>query len=308
MNKLLWVFLVFVGILAPYFIYPVFMMQIWCFALFACAFNLLMGYGGLLSFGHAAFFGGAAYITGFAAVYVGLPPLLAILCGAIFSMAIGGAFGVLAIRQQGIYFAMITLALAQLLFFVVAQIPLTGGENGFQGIPRGEIFGLFDLRRPLSMYYTTFLIFLTGFGFIARVVNSPFGRLLNAARENEQRVISLGYDVDRLKLIAFAISATVSGIAGSTKAIVFQFAALGDVHWQTSGDVVLMTLVGGMRTLFGPVAGAAFIITIQNDLSSLGSWVLVVIGLIFVVVVSVFRRGFIGELDRLIQSSRHTIL
>lgn len=298
MNKTLWAILIALGMITPYFVYPVFAMKVLCFALFACAFNLLLGYVGLISFGHAAFFGGAAYIAGHVIKVWGFPPLAGILVGTAFGAALGYVFGVLAIRRQGIYFAMITLALAQIIFFFAVQLPFTGGENGLQGIPRGFLLGVFDLNQPLTMYYTVFAIFVIGFWIIYRTVHSPFGQVLKAIRENEPRAMSLGYKVDRFKLMAFVLSAALSGTAGATKSVVFQFASLTDVHWQTSGEVILMTLLGGMGTILGPVVGAVGIVTMQNQLSSLGSWVTAVIGAVFVVCVLLFRRGFVGEIAR----------
>ncbi|HET8791362.1 MAG TPA: branched-chain amino acid ABC transporter permease [Modicisalibacter sp.] len=302
MNRIFWILLIGLGLAAPFLIYPVFAMKLLCFALFACAFNLLLGYVGLLSFGHAAFFGGAAYITGHVVKVWGFPPLVGILTGTLFAMVLGAIFGKLAIRRQGIYFAMITLALAQIIYFFSLQLPFTGGENGLQGIPRGQLFGFIDLSQPLAMYYTVFAIFMIGFLIIYRTVHSPFGQVLTAIRENEPRAISLGYNVERFKLMAFTLSATLAGTAGATKAIVFQFASLTDVHWPMSGEVVLMTLLGGMGTLFGPVVGATAIVAMYNELSAMGSWIDVIIGGIFVVCVLIFRRGIVGELARLLRS------
>lgn len=301
MNKILWIVLIAFGLLAPYAIYPVFAMKLLCFALFAAAFNLLLGYAGLLSFGHAAFFGGAAYITGHVIKEWGFPPLLGILAGTLFALVLGALFGKLAIRRKGIYFAMITLALAQIIYFFANQMAFTGGENGLQGIPRGLLFGFIDLSQPLAMYYTVFGIFMIGFLIIYRVIHSPFGQVLTAIRENEPRAISLGYNVDRFKLIAFMISAALAGTAGATKSIVFQFAALTGVHWSMSGEVILMTLVGGMGTLFGPVVGAFAIVFMYSELSTMGSWIDVIIGTIFVLCVLIFRRGVVGELLRLVE-------
>lgn len=300
MNRVFWVVLIAFGLFAPHIIYPVFAMKLFCFALFACAFNLLLGYTGLLSFGHAAFFGGAAYITGHVVKVWGLPPLAGILVGTLFALVLGAIIGKLAIRRQGIYFAMITLALAQIVFFFSNQLPFTGGENGLQGIPRGHLFGFIDLTQPLAMYYTVFGIFLVGFLIIYRVIHSPFGQVLTAIRENEPRAISLGYNVERFKLIAFMLSAALAGTAGATKSIVFQFAALTDVHWAMSGEVILMTLLGGMGTLFGPVVGSFAIITMYNQLATMGTWIDVIIGAIFVACVLVFRRGVVGELARVL--------
>ncbi len=297
-HRILWIVMIVAGLTAPFFAYPVFVADLLCFALFACAFNLLLGYAGLLSFGHAAFFGGAAYITGYVIKAWGFPPLLGILTGAGFALVLGVVFGYLAIRRQGIYFAMITLALAQIIYFMALQLPFTGGENGLQGIPRGELLGFIDLGQPLTIYYFVFAVFLVGFCIIYRPIHSPFGEVLQAIRENEARALSLGYNVERIKLLAFVISATLAGLAGATKAVLFQFAALTTAHWQTSGEVVLMTLVGGLGTVFGPVVGAITIVTLNHELSALGSWVQVIIGVIFVVCVLTFRRGIIGELGR----------
>jgi branched-chain amino acid transport system permease protein len=282
--------------LAPLAVYPVFLMKVMCFALFACAFNLLIGFGGLLSFGHAMFLGTAGYITAYSAKAWGLTPELAILLGTAASMVLGLLAGMLAIRRQGIYFAMITLALAQMVFFFYLQTPFTGGEDGIQAVPRGKLFGLIDLSNVYAMYGLVFAIFIGGFLLIWRTVNSPFGQVLKAIRENEARATSLGYDTDRYKLLAFVLSATLAGLAGATKAIVFQLASLTDVHWTMSGEVVLMTLLGGLGTLFGPVVGAAIIISMQNYLAQLGAWVTVVQGVIFVVCVLAFRRGIVGEI------------
>jgi len=285
----------------PMVVYPVFLMKVMCFALFACAFNLLIGYGGLLSFGHAMFFGGAGYLTAHAAKVWGFPPELAILFGATGAGVLGAVAGALAIRRQGIYFAMITLALAQMVFFFCLQAKFTGGEDGIQAVPRGKVFGVLDLSNVWAMYGFVFVIFFACFLLIWRVVHSPFGQVLKAIRENESRAISLGYNVDRYKHLAFVISATLAGVAGGTKALVFQLASLTDVHWSMSGEVVLMTLLGGLGTIFGPVVGAAIIITMQNYLAHLGAWVSVVQGAIFVVCVLAFRRGVIGEIANLIK-------
>jgi branched-chain amino acid transport system permease protein len=300
MNKWLWALIIILGVGAPYVVYPIFAMKVLCFVLFACAFNLLLGYTGLLSFGHAAFFGGAAYIVGFVIKMWAFPPLIGILTGTAFGAVLGWVFGVLSIRRQGIYFAMITLALAQIVFLFALKLPFTGGENGLQGVPRRDLLGLFDLSQPLIMYYTVLAIVLIGFWIIYRAVHSPFGQVLKAIRENESRAMSLGYNVARFKLMAFVLSAALAGTAGATKTIVFQFASLTDVHWQTSGEVILMTLVGGMGTLLGPVVGATAIVTLQNQLSSLGSWVTVVIGGVFILCVLLFRRGIVGEIARLL--------
>lgn len=280
---------------APYLLYPVFLMKLLCFALFACAFNLLIGYVGLLSFGHAAFFGGAAYVTAHAAKVWGWPPELAILAGTAAAAALGLVMGFLAIRRQGIYFAMITLALSQMVFFVALQAPFTGGEDGIQSVPQGRLFGLFDLSDSLTFYYVVLAIFGLGFFLIWRIVNSPFGQILKAIRENEPRAISLGYRVDAYKLTAFVMSAALTGLAGGTKALVFQLASLTDIQWQMSGEVILMTLLGGIGTLVGPVVGAGLVTTLENYLAASALPVTVVIGAIFVVVVLLFRRGIVGE-------------
>ena len=277
-------------------IYPVFLMKALCFALFACAFNLLIGYGGLLSFGHAMFLGTAGYVSAHAAKVWGAPPELAILAGTAASALLGVVSGALAIRRQGIYFAMITLALAQMIYFFCLQVPFTHGEDGIQSVPRGKMFGFLDLSNTLVMYYVVLAIFLCAFLLIFRVIHSPFGNVLKAIRENEPRAISLGYDADRYKLLAFVLSATLSGLAGATKAIVFQLASLTDVYWTMSGEVVLMTLLGGMGTIFGPVVGAFTIIGLENYLAGFGQWVTVITGAIFVVCVLAFRRGIVGEL------------
>ena len=277
-------------------IYPVFLMKALCFALFACAFNLLIGFGGLLSFGHAMFLGTAGYVSAHAAKVWGAPPELAILAGTAASALLGLVSGALAIRRQGIYFAMITLALAQMIFFFCLQAPFTHGEDGIQAVPRGKMFGFIDLSNTLVMYYVVLAVFLGGFLLIFRVIHSPFGNVLKAIRENEPRAISLCYDAERYKLLAFVLSATLAGLAGATKAIVFQLASLTDVHWTMSGEVVLMTLLGGMGTVFGPVVGAFTIIGLENYLAGFGQWVTVITGAIFVVCVLAFRRGIVGEL------------
>jgi len=287
--------------IAPYFVYPVFLMKVMCFALFACAFNLLLGFGGLLSFGHAMFFGTSGYAAAHAAKVWGLTPELSVLFATLCATVLAWVVGLLAIRRQGIYFAMITLALSQMVYFVYLQTPFTGGEDGIQGVPHGHLFGFIDLNNEVAMYIFVLAIFLLGFGLVWRIVHSPFGQVLKAIRENEQRALSLGYDTDRFKLIAFILSGTVAGMAGGTKALVFQLASLTDVHWTMSGEVVLMTLVGGLGTLFGPVVGAAVIVTMQNYLAQLGSWVTVVQGLVFVVCVMLFRKGVIGEIANLLK-------
>jgi branched-chain amino acid transport system permease protein len=285
---------------APFFVYPVFLMKALCFALFACAFNLLLGYVGLLSFGHAAFLGGAGYVSAHAAKVWGAPPEVAILAGTVVAGGLGIPFGALAIRSRGIYFANITLAFAQMIYFFAVQAPFTGGEDGIQAVPRGVLLGVLDLRDPLAMYFTVLAVFLAGFLVIQRAIHSPFGQVLKAIRENEPRAVSLGYRAEHYKLIAFVLSATLAGLAGATKAIVFQLASLTDVHWTMSGEVVLMTLLGGMGTIFGPVVGAFIVIALEHVLSRLGAWVTIVQGLIFVLCVLTFRRGVIGELGRVL--------
>jgi branched-chain amino acid transport system permease protein len=309
-------------VVAPFFVYPVFLMKVLCFALFACAFNLLIGYGGLLSFGHALFFGWASYVAAHMAkigvislpypagwrlwgwLVIPLPPLspeLAILFGTAAAALLGLLAGWLAIRRQGIYFAMITLALAQMMFFFALQAKFTGGEDGIQAIPRGRLLGLIDLNDQIAMYGFVAVVFVAGFLLIYRVIHSPFGEVLKAIRENEARAISLGYKTEHYKLLAFVLSAALAGLAGATKAIVFQLASLTDVHWTMSGEVVLMTLVGGLGTVFGPVAGAVVIIGMQNYLASVGEWVTVIQGVIFVVCVLLFRRGIVGEIAHLLR-------
>jgi branched-chain amino acid transport system permease protein len=283
-------------VVAPFVTYPLFVMQALCFALFACAFNLLIGYVGLLSFGHALYFGWASYISAHAAKVWGLPPELAILTGTAAAAGLGLVAGSLAIRRQGIYFAMITLALAQMMYFVALRMKFTGGEDGIQAVPRGTLFGLFDLRNEMTMYVFVLAVFLCGMLLIHRIINSPFGEVLKAIRENETRAISLGYKTDRYKLLAFVLSATLAGVAGSTKAILLQIASLTDVNWPMSGEVVLMSLVGGLGTIFGPVVGSFVILAMQYKFSFLGEWVLVIQGVIFVTCVLLFRRGIIGEL------------
>jgi branched-chain amino acid transport system permease protein len=301
--------------LPPFSIYPVDLIRALCFALFACAFNLLIGYGGLLSFGHAMFFGWASYVTAHLAkigtislpywagswswLVIPLPPLtpeLAILGGTLFAGLLGLVAGSLAIRRQGIYFAMITLALAQMMFFFAVQAPFTGGEDGIQAVPRGNLFGLISLSNQTTLYYVVLVLFLACFLLIYRIIHSPFGEVLKAIRENEPRAISLGYKTERYKLMAFVLSTTLAGVAGATKAIVFQLASLTDVHWTMSGEVVLMTLVGGLGTVFGPVVGAFVIKSMENYLAEFGQWITVIQGGIFVACVLLFRRGIIGEI------------
>jgi len=288
----------------PYLIYPRFGMQLLCFALFACAFNLLIGFGGLLSFGHAMFFGMGSYLAAHAALVWKLPVELAILTGAGTALVMGIVAGLLAIRRQGIYFAMITLALAQMVYFFCLRAPFTGGENGIQAVPRGKLLGVVDLNQPLAMYYFVFAVFLLAFLLIHRIIHSPFGQVLKAIRENEPRAISLGYRTERYKLTAFVLSATLAGLAGAVKAMVSQNASLTDVYWTMSGEVVLMTLLGGMGTVFGPVVGAIIIISMQFYLAELGSWVTVVQGVIFVICVLAFRRGIVGELEAWLRQRR----
>ena len=290
-----WVMLAFF-VLAPFVVYPVFLMKVMCFALFACAFNLLIGFGGLLSFGHAMFLGTAGYASAHAAKVWGLSPELAVIFATGCSVILGYVTGLLAIRRQGIYFAMITLALAQMVYFFYLQAPFTGGEDGIQAVPRGHLFGLIDLSNTWAMYTFVSVIFFGAFLMIWRIVHSPFGQVLKAIRENEARATSLGYDTDHFKLMAYVLSAGFAGLAGAVKALLFQLASLTDVYWTMSGEVVLMTLLGGMGTLFGPVVGAAIIITMQNYLAQLGAWVTVVQGVIFVVCVLAFRRGVVGEI------------
>jgi branched-chain amino acid transport system permease protein len=280
----------------PFVAYPVFLMQVLCFALFACAFNLLIGYVGLVSFGHALYFGWAGYFSAYAAKTWALPPEAAVLIGTGVAGVLGVIAGGVAIRRQGIYFAMITLALAQMMYLVALRVKMTGGEDGIQAVPRGKLFGTFDLSNDMTMYVFVAVVVLAAFLLIYRIIHSPFGEVLKAIRENEQRAISLGYKTDRYKLVAFALSAMLAGLAGSLKALVFQLASLTDVHWTMSGDVVLMTLLGGLGTVFGPVVGAFAVIAMQNYLAPFGQWVLVIQGVIFVICVLLFRRGIVGEL------------
>ena len=300
-GNLLAVVLIGLALVAPFELYPVFLMKALCFALFACAFNLLIGYAGLLSFGHAAFMGSASYITAHAAKVWGFPPEIAVLAGTLAAAVLGLAFGWLAIRRQGIYFAMVTLALAQMVFFYALQAPFTHGEDGIQAVPRGTLFGFIDLNQPLTMYYFVLAVFLIGFAIIHRTIHSPFGQVLKAIRENEPRAISLGYKTERYKLLAFTLSATLAGLAGSTKALVFQLASLTDVDWTMSGEVVLMTLLGGLGTVLGPVVGAFVIVSMENYLAQYGSYVTIIQGVIFVVCVLTFRRGIVGEITHLLR-------
>ena len=292
------------AIAAPFGLYPIFLMKALCFALFASAFNLLLGYGGLLSFGHAAFFGGAAYVAAHVVKVWGWPPELGLIAGTAVAAVLGAGFGWLAIRRQGIYFAMVTLALAQMLYFVALEAKFTHGEDGIQAVPRGKFLGLLDLSDTYTMYYFVLVIFILAFWLIYRTIHSPFGQVLKAIRENEPRAISLGYRVDHYKLLAFTLSAALAGLAGSTKALVFQLASLTDVDWRMSGQVVLMTLVGGVGTVFGPLVGAFILVTMENYLAQFGSWVTVIQGLIFVVCVLTFRKGVVGEIAELVRRAR----
>lgn len=301
-TTILYLVLLVIAIIAPHVgLYPVFLMKCLCFALFACAFNLLLGYTGLLSFGHAAFLGMAGYIAGHTIKAMSFPPELGILAGTAVAALLGLVVGWLAIRRSGIYFAMVTLALSQLVYFFCVQASWTGAEDGLQGVPRGRFFGFIDLSNPSAMYYTVLAIFVFGFWLIYRTIHSPFGQVLKSIRENEPRAISLGYDVDKYKLVAFVLSAALSGLAGATKTIVFQLASLTDVHWHMSGEVVLMTLLGGMGTILGPVVGAFVIVGLQNYLAGFGSWVTVITGSIFVICVLAFRRGIVGEIQALLK-------
>jgi len=300
-RYLIYAVLIALALVAPFVAYPVFLMKILCFALFASAFNLLLGYTGLLSFGHAAFLGTGGYITGYLlSSYPGLTPEMGIITGTVVATLLGVVFGVLSIRRQGIYFAMITLALAQMVFFFYLQSDFTGGEDGLHGVPRGHLFGFIDLSNNLAMYYFVLAIFLLGFMLIQRTIHSPFGQVLKAIRENEPRAISLGYNTDAYKLVAFILSAGLAGLAGSTKTVVFQLASLNDAHWHMSGEVILMTLVGGVGTLVGPLIGAVFVVGIEHQLSqsALGDWVNVILGVIFVVCVLTFRAGIVGEIQK----------
>ena len=293
--------LVLLGLVAPYTgAYPIFLMKALCFALFACAFNLLLGFTGLLSFGHAAFFGTAGYAAAYSIKAWGFAPEFGILFATAVATLLGWLVGSLAIRRQGIYFAMITLALSQMIYFFCLQAKFTGAEDGLQGVPRGTLFGFIDLASDLTMYYVTFAVFMIGFLLIYRTVHSPFGQVLKAIRENEARALSLGYDVDKHKLLAFVLSTALAGMAGATKAVVLGFETLTDVNWPQSGEVVLMTLIGGIGTIFGPVVGGFFIVTLENELADkVGSWVQVIMGAIFVICVLAFRRGIVGELAAL---------
>ena len=288
-------------IAAPYYFYPLFLIKLLCFSLFACAFNLLMGSAGLLSFGHAAFYGTAAYIAAHSAKIWGFPFEVAVLSGVGAAAVLGIIFGYVSIRQQGLFVAMITLALAQLIYFLALQLPFTHSEDGIQGVPRGRLFGLIDLNDPFAMYYTVAGIFLFGYAMIHRIVHSPFGQILNAIRENPVRATSLGYKIGNYKLVAFILSAAFAGLAGATKAIAFQYASLSDVHWVTSGDVILMTILGGVGTMFGPVVGAVLVVSLDEFLAESGLPIQAVIGAIFICCVLLFRRGIVGEISHLLK-------
>jgi branched-chain amino acid transport system permease protein len=307
-NLLIGAIVIGFGLAAPFVgLYPVLLMKLLCFALFACAFNLLIGFVGLLSFGHAMFFGSAAYAAGHAMKVWGFTPELGLIFGVAVSALLGVLVGALAIRRQGIYFAMITMALAQMFYFFALQAPFTGGEDGLQGIPRGALFGVLPLQNDLVLYYVILAVVVGAWFFIARIVHSPFGQILKAIRENEPRTISLGYDTDRFKLMAFVLSAALAGLAGALKALVLGFATLSDVHWATSGSVILMSLIGGIGTLTGPVVGAFIITGLENILADrVGSWVTVVLGVIFVVSVLVFRQGLVGTFKRFWPGARTT--
>ena len=304
-NRVRWGYaaLVAVGLAAPFFVYPVFAMNVLCLALFASAFNLLLGYSGLLSFGHAAFLGAGGYVTLEVIRAWQLPIELAIIAGTVAAALLGILFGALAIRRSGIYFAMITLGFAQVVYFLVLQMPWTGGEDGLQGVARGKLLGIVNLQGNLAMYYFVYAVFLAGFWIIHRTIHSPFGHVLRAIHENEPRAVSLGYDVDRYKLLAFVISAGLSGLAGSMKALVFQSATLSDVHWHRSGEVVLMTLLGGLGTPIGPSVGALLVAGLENYLAAYGSWIAVITGGVFIVCVLAFRRGIVGEIRALVKRS-----
>ena len=298
LHKIIFLALLALAIVLPFTVYPVFAMKVMCFALFACAFNLLLGFGGLLSFGHAAYFGGASYVAAHAAKVWGLTPELSILAGTGAAAILGLAIGALSIRRQGIYFAMVTLAFAQMVYFFALQAPFTGGEDGIQSVPRNDLFGLFPLQSNMALYYFVLAVTFGGILLIYRIVHSPFGQVLKAIRENEPRAISLGYQVNRYKLMVFTLSAALAGMAGATKSQVFQLASLTDVHWAMSGEVVLMTLLGGMGTVFGPIVGAAIIVTMQNYLATFGAWVTVIQGVIFVLGVLLFREGIVGVISK----------
>ena len=297
--------LILVGLVAPMVVYPVFLMKFLCFALFACAFNLMLGFVGMLSFGHAAFLSTGGYVTGYLMTQVGLSTELGVLAGTLVAGVLGFIFGKLSVKREGIYFAMVTLALAQLVFFFYLQAPFTGGEDGMQPIPRGELFGLIDMKDNFNMYYFVLAVFVIGFSIIYRTIHSPFGQVLKAIRENEPRAVSLGYNVRDYKLMAFVISATLAGMAGATKALVFELESLTDAHWHMSGEVVLMTLLGGMGTIFGPVVGAAIVVAITTIFSGgqMGNYIHIIMGVIFVICVLSFRRGVVGEFNHFMQKN-----
>lgn len=290
-----------VALLAPFVLYPVFLMKAFCFAIFASALNLLLGYGGLLSFGHAALFGGSAYVAGHAAKVWGLPTELAMIVGLASGALLGFVFGALTSRRAGIYFAMITFALSQMVYFLALQLPFTGGEDGLQAIPRGKFLGLFDLKNDLTLYYVTLGLLVVVVWFVHRIITSPFGHVLRAMRDNETRVISLGYKPHHLKIMVFTLSGALAGLAGGTKSIVLGIASLTDVYWHANGEVVLMTILGGVGTLFGPVVGAFTVVLLQNYLAETGAWVTIIQGVVFVVIVLCFRRGIVGELSPLLR-------
>ena len=298
LHKVIFLCLLAVLLVLPFLVYPVFAMKLMCFALFAAAFNLLLGFGGLLSFGHAAYFGAASYVAAHAAKVWGLTPELSVIAGTLAAGLLGLIIGSLSIRRQGIYFAMVTLAFAQMVYFIALQADFTGGEDGIQSVPRGDLFGLISLHDNLSLYFFVLAVTFGGVLMLYRITHSPFGQVLKAIRENEPRAISLGYNVTRYKLMVFTLSASFAGLAGAVKSQVFQLASLTDVHWAMSGEVVLMTLLGGMGTIFGPLVGAAVIVTMQNYLATFGAWVTIIQGIIFVAGVMLFREGIIGVLSR----------
>ncbi len=300
LHKVIFLALLSFLVVLPFMVYPVFAMKVMCFALFAAAFNLLLGFGGLLSFGHAAYFGGASYVAAHAAKVWGFTPELAVLAGTLSATLLGLVIGSLSIRRQGIYFAMVTLAFAQMVYFFALQADFTGGEDGIQSVPRGDLFGMIPLQNNVALYFFVLVITFGGILCLYRIVHSPFGQVLKAIRENEPRAISLGYQVNRYKLMVFTLSATFAGLAGATKSQVFQLASLTDVHWSMSGEVVLMTLLGGMGTIFGPLVGAAVIVTMQNYLATFGAWVTIIQGVIFVLGVLLFREGIVGVISRLL--------
>ncbi|WP_245770744.1 branched-chain amino acid ABC transporter permease [Roseovarius azorensis] len=301
LHKAIFLVLLSFLIVLPFMVYPVFAMKVMCFALFAAAFNLLLGFGGLLSFGHAAYFGGASYVAAHAAKVWGFTPELSVLAGTLSATVLGLVIGSLSIRRQGIYFAMVTLAFAQMVYFFALQAEFTGGEDGIQSVPRGDLFGVIPLQGNIALYFFVLVITFGGILCLYRIVHSPFGQVLKAIRDNEPRAISLGYQVNRYKLMVFTLSAGFAGLAGATKAQVFQLASLTDVHWSMSGEVVLMTLLGGMGTIFGPLVGAAMIVTMQNYLATFGAWVTIIQGVIFVLGVLLFREGVVGLLSRLLK-------